>query len=123
MRKILPFLVVLSLAAVQCSRDTPLPAGCIKGKVIRLKCNVVIQSLSNKSIGERNWKNIATGGVYNNVFRVSNDCELSYYLKDGEVIYFKFKDTQGTICGMCKTEDQPPKKEYDINRISPTPCP
>lgn len=123
MKKAALILMLLPFFAFRCEKDSG--AHCFKGKVIRITCaSYVIQVLSPDAIGDNQWKDSSFAGqnTYDNVFNVSNKCQIPDSYKVGDTIYFGLENPGRNDCVVCMMYDAPPKRQFKIKNISSTPC-
>ena len=123
MKKLFLIAALVPLFAFQCKKTNNLQ--CLKGKVIRITCaSYVIQVLNNDSIGDDGWKDSMQGeqNTYDNVFNVSNKCKIPATHKVGDIIYFQIDKPEPSDCIVCMMYDAPPKTQYQVRNVTPTPC-
>ena len=123
MKKLFVIAALLPFFSFQCKKDHN--QKCLKGRVVRITCaSYIIQILNNDSIGEDEWKNSMQGEQtsYNNVFSVSNKCNIPVSYKTGDIIYFDLDKPAPSDCVVCMMYDAPPKAQFQIKNISSTPC-
>ena len=116
-------LMLMPFLGFRCEKDSGFH--CYKGKVIRISCaSYVIQVINNDSIGDDQWKDsTATGqNTYDNVFQVSNTCDVPNTYKTGDIFYFDLDNPGHSDCVICMMYDAPPKAKFRIKNISSTPC-
>lgn len=118
-RNILPILVLFT-AGLNCH---PKSSACLRAKVIRISCaSFVVQVLNKDSVGSYGWRDIGGHGIYNNVFRVSNPCNIGPWAR-GEEFSFTINDSlKQKECATCRMYDAPPEKSYLITNVSAAPC-
>jgi hypothetical protein len=122
MNKAFLILLLLPFFSFRCEKSE---IHCFKGKVIRISCaSYVIQLLTQDSLGEDQWKDSTSGGstVYDNVFNVSNKCDIPDTYKVGDIIYFDLENPGTSNCIICMMYDAPPKIQFKIKKVSSTPC-
>ena len=123
MKKLFLIAALVPLFAFQCKKNNN--PQCLKGKVIRITCaSYVIQVLNNDSIGDDGWKDSMQGeqNTYDNVFNVSNKCKIPATYKVGDIIYFQIDKPEPSDCIVCMMYDAPPKTQYQVRNVTPTPC-
>lgn len=125
MKKASWILLLLPFFAFRCEKDTD--NNCFKGKVVRITCaSYVIQVLS-ADIGDDQWTDsMGTGqNTYDNVFQVSNKCDIPDTFKSGDTLYFDLNNPDPpnrNNCVVCMMYDAPPQAKFRIKNISTTPC-
>jgi hypothetical protein len=123
MKKTFLILLLLPFLSFRCEKDKGIH--CYKGKIIRISCaSYVIQLLTQDSLGEDQWRDSTSAGlnVYDNVFNVSNKCDIPGNYKAGDIIYFDLENPGTSNCVICMMYDAPPKTQFKIKKISSTPC-
>ncbi len=113
------FLILFSLV-YGCTKNNK---NCIKAKVVRISCaGIVVQVLNQDSTGDYGWRDVSSNTVYNNVFSVSNNCEIGSRYK-GEEIYFTLKKLPvKNECVSCMMFDAPPQKSFSIENVTGNQC-
>ena len=97
---------------------------CLEGKVIRITCASTVIQITNKTdIGTDNWKDGMNGAnqTYDNVFSVTNKCQLPSTLKVGDAINFKIEKAKPTDCIVCMMYDAPPDAQFHVTLCSKNP--
>jgi len=121
MKPALFLLAALPFFSFECKNKT---SAWLKGKVIRITCaSTVVQVLDNKKIGDSSWADsMSTHQTYNNVFSVSNKCELPQTLKAGDEFWFTIDSISKTQCIVCMMYDAPPQSKFSVKNFSSEPC-
>ncbi len=116
------FLIMLPFFAFKCEKNCQ--DKCLKVKIVRITCaTIVMQSLNDESVGEDGWKDINNrDSVYNNVFNVSNKCEIASEYQVGDVVYVTTLPKQYSPCIICAQYDAPPGASLQIETIDRLPC-
>lgn len=128
MRKIL-FVPVLLLffvvTAFQCnkSKNECPEGGCLKGVLIDDMCGSIIIKITggtyDPSRVEASWNDPHTGNTYQNVFTVTNYCDIQGRLTKGQEFYFYFKDNfPPPNCFVCLAIRLAPAKKNIISITS-----
>ena len=123
MKKILLVAALAPFFAFQC--DKSITTKCVKGKVIRISCaSYVIQVLNNDSVGEDQWKDSRdpVPNTFDNVFAVSNPCNIPSNYKVGDTIYFNLDEPKPSECVTCMMYDAPPTVKYQVSNVSSSSC-
>lgn len=125
MKKACWILLLLPIFAFRCEKERD--NHCYKGKVVRVTCaSYVIQVLS-ADLGDDQWTDSMGGGrnKYDNVFQVSNKCEIPETFKTGDTLYFDLSNPdprKDNNCVVCMMYDAPPRATFRIKNISSSPC-
>src|SRR4028119_387581 len=116
------FLPLLTMSSVYLSCDKP-GDRCLKAKVLRVSCaSFVVQVLNKDSVGEYGWRDVGGHAVYNNVFNISNSCQIGKMQK-GEEFYFELEDSlKQSDCIRCMMFDAPPEKSFLVKNVSRRKC-
>lgn len=116
-------LVVMTTMLSGCKKE--MASGCLQARVIRVTCaSIVMQVLSDNSIGEDGWVDTFNDNRrYNNVFVASNPCEIpSAYKTAGNIVYLTIDKPRRNDCVTCALYDAPPKVSYAVKTIGSGPC-
>jgi len=122
MKKAIYLLFLLPFFSFRCEKDSGVH--CFKGKVIRITCASYVIQVVDQDFGEDQWTDSMGGGqTYDNVFRVSNKCEIPATYKTGDSLYFDLNNPNyRDDCVVCAMYDAPPQSKFHIKNISSTPC-
>lgn len=119
------FLLIISLLFFACRKDKSVKGICLQGKLIRITCaSAVIQVLNDDSKGVDRWIDLMGGNntSYDNVFTVSNKCQLPSTMKPGDTFWFIMVSSNANNCIFCDMLDSPPPISFDVLNISGIPC-
>ena len=121
MKKLFYLLLLLPVFAFQCQKEDN--SNCVKGKIVRITCaTTVIQVLNNDGIGIDGWSDSHENiGTYDNVFTVSNKCQLTG-VNVGDVVYFDLEPATQSDCVVCAMYDAPPSAVFNVKNLSTAAC-
>ncbi len=127
-KSIVTSLLLISLFSnFQCGKEDlkATTTQCIKAKLVYNSCaSTVIEILdpNHFSLTESNWAPLHGTQNFNNVCKVSNDCEVltnNPQLKVGDTFYFEMIVTnEQNNCVRCTLYDAPPQKTLAIKVLS-----
>lgn len=126
--------LILLTTLVSCGKETVDPpvdpgpeSNCAKGKLVaRTNCREYVVQVIQGNIGSNRvtatWFDLESGVTYNNVFAVSNYCDITDTLPQGKEFYFDVLDnTPPQTCTTCPRTRPVPDKGNSI-AIKFTPC-
>lgn len=100
----------------------------VKAQIVRIDCDrIVLQLLTDKAIGDTEWRDVINNKTYQNVVYYTNVCALQQWNKQlSDIFYIKIDKTQpenNIPCAQCLAISvQPPSTSINITNISSEPC-
>jgi hypothetical protein len=122
------FVLCIILLSISCEKKADNNCDFVKAQIVRIDCDrIVLQLLTDKAIGDAEWRDVINSKTYNNVVYYSNVCALQQWNKQlNDILYIKIDKTQpdnNIPCAQCMAISiQPPLTGINITNISNEPC-